>query len=111
MARENRDKRPEVLRHLARGETRGWASPSVREVGAAVGLSSKQAAHKHPKKLEGHGYAERLRGAASRGLGGAAPSDAEGVRNGWGRRLGARPRATASRRCPTGGRSTPWRRS
>ena len=101
MAQENRDKRPEVLRHLARGETRGWASPSVREVGAAVGLSSKQAAHKHPKKLEGHGYVERLRGAASRGLGGAAPSDAEGVRAvgvaAWAHGRGPRPRGGAQR--------------
>lgn len=34
----------------------------MREVGAAVGLSSKQTVHKHLKKLEEHGYVERGEG-------------------------------------------------
>ncbi|MBA3951545.1 MAG: repressor LexA [Rubrobacter sp.] len=62
MTRENWGKRLEILRHLARGETRGGGAPSVREVGAAVGLSSKQTAHKHLKRLEEHGYVERGEG-------------------------------------------------
>jgi SOS-response transcriptional repressor LexA len=62
MTRENWGRRLEILRRLARGETRGGGSPSVREVGVAVGLSSKQTAHKHLKKLEEHGYVERGEG-------------------------------------------------
>jgi DNA-binding transcriptional ArsR family regulator len=57
--RENWGKRFEILRHLANGEARGEGAPSVREVAAAVGLRSKETAHKHLKKLEELGYVER----------------------------------------------------
>ena len=62
MTRENWGRRLEILRHLARGETRGGGVPNVREVGTVVGLGSKQTAHKHLKRLEEHGYVQRGEG-------------------------------------------------
>lgn len=57
--REGWQKRFEILRYLARRAARGGGSPSVREVGSAVGLKSSQTAHKHLGKLEEAGYVER----------------------------------------------------
>jgi repressor LexA len=58
MTHENWPKRMEILRYLARRVTRGEGSPSVREVGRAVGYRSSQPAHKHLRRLEEHGYIE-----------------------------------------------------
>jgi repressor LexA len=58
MVHENWPKRMEILRYLARRVTRGEGSPSVREVGRAVGYRSSQPAHKHLRRLEEHGYIE-----------------------------------------------------
>jgi repressor LexA len=57
----------EMLRRLARARARGEGSPSVREVGEAVGLRSSQTAYKHLKKLEEAGYIER-EGGRARGI-------------------------------------------
>ncbi|MDP9484445.1 MAG: transcriptional repressor LexA [Actinomycetota bacterium] len=56
---EDRSKRLEVLRYLARRVARGERPPSVREVGEAVGLKSSQTAHRHLRELEEAGYVER----------------------------------------------------
>ena len=61
---ENWKVRMEMLRRLARANVRGEGSPSVREVGEAVGLRSSQTAYKHLKKLEEAGYIERESGRA-----------------------------------------------
>jgi repressor LexA len=58
MTHENWPKRMEILWYLARRVTRGEGSPSVREVGRAVGYRSSQPAHKHLRRLEEHGYIE-----------------------------------------------------
>jgi repressor LexA len=57
--REGWPKRMEMLRSLARRIARGEGPPSVRELGAAVGLRSSQTTYKHLKKLEEAGYIER----------------------------------------------------
>ena len=59
MVPENWKVRMEMLKHLARMSARGEGSPTVREVGEAVGLRSSQTAHKHLRKLEEAGYVER----------------------------------------------------
>ncbi len=64
MVRENWTKRLEILRYLATRAARGEGTPSVREVGDAVGLRSSQTAYKHLKKLEEAGYLERTSGRA-----------------------------------------------
>jgi repressor LexA len=64
---ENWKIRMEMLRRLARANVRGEGSPSVREVGEAVGLRSSQTAYKHLKKLEEAGYIER-EGGRARGI-------------------------------------------
>jgi repressor LexA len=68
MTRENWPKRFEILRYLARRMARGEGSPSVREVGRAVGFRSPQPAHKHLRKLQEAGYVE-MEGVRSRGIG------------------------------------------
>jgi repressor LexA len=67
MTHENWPKRMEILRYLARRVTRGEGSPSVREVGRAVGFRSSQPAHKHLRRLEEHGYIE-VEGDRTRGI-------------------------------------------
>src|ERR687893_247463 len=67
MTHENWPKRIEILRYLARRVTRGEGSPSVREVGRAVGYRSSQPAHKHLRRLEEHGYVE-VEGDRTRGI-------------------------------------------
>jgi repressor LexA len=67
MTKENWPKRFEILRYLARREAWGEGSPSVREVGGAVGFRSAQTAHKHLRKLEEAGYVE-MEGVRSRGI-------------------------------------------
>jgi repressor LexA len=67
MTKENWPKRFEILRYLARRAARGEGSPSVREVGGAVGFRSVQPAHKHLRKLEEAGYVE-MEGVRSRGI-------------------------------------------
>ena len=67
MTKENWPKRFEILRYLARRAARGEGSPSVREVGGAVGFRSPQPAHKHLRKLEETGYVE-MEGVRSRGI-------------------------------------------
>lgn len=57
--RENWTKRLEILRYLAAQAAWSEGTPSVREVGDAVGLRSSQTAYKHLKKLEEAGYVER----------------------------------------------------
>jgi repressor LexA len=64
---ENWKIRMEMLRRLARANVKGEGSPSVREVGEAVGLRSSQTAYKHLKKLEEAGYIER-EGGRARGI-------------------------------------------
>ncbi len=59
MVPENWKVRMEMLRHLARTSARGEGSPTMREMGEAVGLKSSQTAYKHLKKLEEAGYVEK----------------------------------------------------
>jgi repressor LexA len=49
----------DILRYVARRESRGETPPSIREIGAAVGLKSTRSAHAHVVRLEGEGYVER----------------------------------------------------
>ncbi len=65
--RENFEKREEILMYLAQRAVRHEGSPSIKEIGEAVGLSSTQTVFKHLKKLEEAGYVERQSGRA-RGL-------------------------------------------
>ena len=59
MVPENWKVRMEMLKHLARMSARGEGTPTVREVGEAVGLKSSQTAYKHLRKLEEAGYVEK----------------------------------------------------
>jgi repressor LexA len=49
----------EILRFIASRASKGENPPSVREVGAAVGLRSSRSAHAHLERLEEGGYVER----------------------------------------------------
>jgi repressor LexA len=53
-------KRLEILELLARRAGGPGAAPSIREIGAAVGLKSSQTVHHHLGRLEEAGYVERL---------------------------------------------------
>lgn len=68
MARKNPERRIEVLRYLARSFAEGDGSPSVREVGEAVGLRSSQTAHKYLRQLEEDGLIERRGGGRARDI-------------------------------------------
>ena len=68
MVRENLERRMEVLKYLTRRAASGEGSPSVREVGEAVGLRSSQTAYKYLKKLEEDGFVERQGGRQARGV-------------------------------------------
>jgi len=68
MVRENLERRMEVLKYLARRAASGEGSPSVREVGEAVGLRSSQTAYKYLRKLEEDGFVERQGGRQARGV-------------------------------------------
>ena len=68
MVRENVERRMEVLKYLARRVAAGEGTPSVREVGEAVGLRSSQTAYKYLKKLEEDGFVEREGGRQARGI-------------------------------------------
>src|SRR5919112_5889901 len=48
----------EILRFIASRASKGENPPSVREVGAAVGLRSSRSAHAHLERLEEVGYVE-----------------------------------------------------
>jgi repressor LexA len=62
-------RRVEILRYLARRASMGGPPPSVREIGAAVGLGSTQTVHHHLGRLEEEGYVSRVgRGARMLGL-------------------------------------------
>jgi repressor LexA len=62
-------RRVEILRYLARRASMEGPPPSVREIGAAVGLSSSQTVHHHLGRLEEVGYVSRVgRGARTLGL-------------------------------------------
>ena len=62
-------RRVEILRYLARRASMEGPPPSVREIGAAVGLSSSQTVHHHLGRLEEEGYVSRVgRGARTLGL-------------------------------------------
>jgi repressor LexA len=62
-------RRVEILRYLARRAGSGGPPPSVREIGAAVGLGSSQTVHHHLLRLEEEGYVARAgRGARMLGL-------------------------------------------
>jgi repressor LexA len=62
-------RRVEILRYLARRASMEGPPPSVREIGAAVGLSSSQTVHHHLGRLEEEGYVMRMgRGARTLGL-------------------------------------------
>jgi len=62
-------RRMEVLRYLARRAGSDSPPPSVREIGAAVGLSSSQSVHYHLGKLEEEGYVAKAgKGARMIGL-------------------------------------------
>ncbi len=54
------ERKLKVLRYLARRTSEGDGSPSVREVGAAVGLRSTRSAHAHLMRLEKDGYVSRV---------------------------------------------------
>jgi repressor LexA len=53
-------KRLEILKLLARHEAKPGRTPSIREIGMAVGLKSSQTVYHHLGRLEGDGYVERL---------------------------------------------------
>jgi repressor LexA len=57
-------RRVEILRYLARRAGMSGPPPSVREIGAAVGLKSSQTVHHHLGWLEGEGYVVRAGGTA-----------------------------------------------
>lgn len=59
MVGELNERRLEILRYLARRGSREAAPPSVREIGQAVGLRSKQTVFHHLRKLEESGYVRR----------------------------------------------------
>src|SRR5215217_1489860 len=62
-------RRVEILRYLAGRASSEGPPPSVREIGAAVGLSSSQTVHHHLGRLEEEGYVRRMgRGARTLGL-------------------------------------------
>src|ERR687897_3922709 len=62
-------RRVEILRYLAGRASMEGPPPSVREIGAAVGLSSSQTVHHHLGRLEEEGYVARMgRGARMVGL-------------------------------------------
>jgi repressor LexA len=62
-------RRVEILRYLARRASVEGPPPSVREIGAAVGLSSSQTVHHHLGRLGEEGYVRRMgRGARALGL-------------------------------------------
>src|ERR671910_301793 len=62
-------RRVEILRYLAGRASVEGPPPSVREIGAAVGLSSSQTVHHHLGRLEEEGYVTRVgRGARTLGL-------------------------------------------
>src|SRR5215217_3101422 len=62
-------RRVEILRYLAGRASLEGPPPSVREIGAAVGLSSSQTVHHHLGRLEEEGYVRRMgRGARTLGL-------------------------------------------
>jgi repressor LexA len=62
-------RRVEILRYLARRANVEGPPPSVREIGAAVGLCSSQTVHHHLGRLEEEGYVSRVgRGARTLGL-------------------------------------------
>ena len=62
-------RRVEILRYLAWRASLEGPPPSVREIGAAVGLSSSQTVHHHLGRLEEVGYVKRVgRGARTLGL-------------------------------------------
>ncbi len=69
MAEALHPRRMEVLRYLVRRAGSDSPPPSVREIGAAVGLSSSQSVHYHLGKLEEEGYVARAgKGARMIGL-------------------------------------------
>lgn len=53
----------QILHFIADRQQEGW-TPSVREIGDAVGLRSSAAVQKHLNRLEQHGYIRRLNGRA-----------------------------------------------
>ncbi len=57
-------RRLEILRYLARRAGADGPPPSVREIGAAVGLKSSQTVHHHIGRLEGEGHVVRVEGVA-----------------------------------------------
>jgi repressor LexA len=62
-------RRVEILRYLVGRASMEGPPPSVREIGAAVGLSSSQTVHHHLGRLEEEGYVSRMgRGARTLGL-------------------------------------------
>ena len=69
MGEASHPRRVEILRYLARRASMEGPPPSVREIGAAVGLSSSQTVHHHLGRLEEEGYVSRVgRGARTLGL-------------------------------------------
>lgn len=53
------ERRLQILRYIARHRVEGGAPPSVRQIGEAVGLKSKQTVFHHLAKLEDEGLVER----------------------------------------------------
>src|SRR3712207_4993477 len=53
------ERKLEILRFLARRVSRCEGSPSIREIGAAVGLKSTQSVHAKLGRLADYGYVER----------------------------------------------------
>ena len=58
-------RRREILGFLVRSKRMGGETPSEREIGRAVGLSSSQTVHHHLGRLEAEGYVERLPGGSA----------------------------------------------
>ena len=64
MAERSESRRMEILRFLARRDSRGEGPPSLREVSSAVGFKSSRSAYVHLQRLEEAGYVEREGGRA-----------------------------------------------
>ena len=64
MAEGVEERRMDILRFLARRNSRGKGAPSLREISAAVGFKSSRSAYVHLQSLEEAGYVEREGGRA-----------------------------------------------
>lgn len=64
MAGSPEETRRDILRFLVRARLRGDAAPTVREIGAAVGLKSSRSVHRHLERLRGDRLVASVEGRA-----------------------------------------------